>query len=83
MMGAILVALDKEPGTRPLGIEECWRRGFAKCVLKGCGDNTKAACGNTQLCAGLEAGIEGAFHAVVRGLRSMAPWSLESGRLMT
>ena len=35
MMGARLVALDKEPGTRPLGFGECLQRGFAKCVLKG------------------------------------------------
>ncbi|KAL7519316.1 hypothetical protein ACHAWF_000226 [Thalassiosira exigua] len=47
-------ALDKQPGVRPLGIGEIWRRAMAK-----------AACGSTQLCAGLEAGIEGAIHSVL------------------
>ena len=59
-----LVALDKCPGVRPVGIGEVWRRAIAKCVLGECGDDAKAACGSTQLCAGLEAGIEGAIHAV-------------------
>ncbi len=29
-----------------------------------CGSEGKAACGSTQLCAGLEAGIEGAIHSI-------------------
>ncbi len=29
-----------------------------------CSDDTKAACGSTQPCAGLEAGIEGVINAV-------------------
>ena len=37
---------------------------IAKCILKVIGDGAKAACGNVNLCAGLEAGIEGALHAV-------------------
>ena len=64
MMSCRLVALDKCPGTRPVGIGEIWRRLMAKCGLKVCGEDAKAACGSTQLCAGLEAGIEGALHAV-------------------
>ena len=59
-----LVALDKQPGVRPLGIGEIWLRAVSKCVLKDCGKEGKDACGSTQLCAGLEAGIEGALHAV-------------------
>ena len=59
-----LVALDKVPGVRPLGIGEIWRRAIAKCALVACGEDAKAACGSTQLCAGLEAGIEGALHSV-------------------
>eukprot|EP00804_Cyclotella_cryptica_P006584 CCRYP_008565-RA/>CCRYP_008565-RA protein AED:0.42 eAED:0.42 QI:0/0/0/1/0.33/0/4/0/373 len=58
-----LVALDKQPGVRPLGIGEIWLRAVSKCVLKDCGKEGKDACGSTQLCAGLEAGIEGALHA--------------------
>ena len=64
LMTCRLVALDKQPGVRPLGISEVWRRGLAKCILVICGEDAKAACGSTNLCAGLEAGIEGALHAV-------------------
>ena len=64
MMGARLCALDKQPGVRPLGIGEIWRRAIAKCALSVCGEDAKAACGSKQLCAGLEAGIEGALHSV-------------------
>ena len=63
LMSNRLLALDKCPGVRPVGIGEIWRRLLAKCVLKVAGGEAKEACGNTQLCAGLEAGIEGAVHA--------------------
>jgi len=59
-----LVALDKQPGTRPVGIGEIWRRLWAKVLLHVCGDQATQACGNFNLCAGLPAGIEGAIHAV-------------------
>ena len=64
MMANRLVALDKEPGTRPVGIGEIYRRLWAKCLLKAIGPQATAACGNLNLCAGLQAGIEGAIHAV-------------------
>jgi len=67
MMYCRLVALDKSPGVRPLGIGEVWRRAIAKCVLGECGNGAKAACGSTQLCAGFEAEIEGAIHTVTCG----------------
>ena len=57
------MALNKCPGIRPIGISEIWRRLLAKCVLKVAGAEAKDACGNTQLCASLEAGIEGVVHA--------------------
>ena len=41
--------LDKRSGVRP---------------LRAAGDKAKTACGNLQLCSGLEAGIEGATHTV-------------------
>ena len=59
-----LIALDKCPGVRPVGVGEVWRRLFAKSVIKVAGRQAKSACGTSQLCAGLEAGIEGAVHAV-------------------
>jgi hypothetical protein len=64
MMANRLVALDKQPGTRPVGIGEIYRRLWAKCLLKAIGSQATAACGNYNLCAGLQAGIEGAIHAV-------------------
>ena len=64
MMGARLCALDKQPGVRPLGIGEIWQRSIAKCAISIRGEDVKAACGIKQLCAGLEAGIEGALHSV-------------------
>ena len=64
MMANRLVALDKQPGTRPVGIGEIYRRLWAKCLLKAIGTQATTACSNFNLCAGLQAGIEGAVHAV-------------------
>ena len=72
-----LVALDKQPGVRPLGIGESWLRCVSKCVLRECGKEGKAACGSTQLCAGLEAGIEGAIHAVRKKAAAERSWNFE------
>ena len=47
-----------------MGIEKTLRRALAKLVMREAGEQAKTACGNLQLCAGLEAGIEGATHAV-------------------
>ena len=64
LMTNSLIALNKCPGVRPVGIGEIWRRLFAKCVLKITGTEAKEACGSAQFCADLEAGIEGAVHEV-------------------
>ena len=37
---------------------------MAKCLLKVAGPEAKSACGTTQLAGGLEAGIDGAIHAM-------------------
>jgi hypothetical protein len=58
------VGLDKQPGTRPLAIGEIWMRCVGKGLMHEAGDQAKLACGNVQLCAGLEAGIEASLHAV-------------------
>ena len=47
-----------------MGIGETLRRALAKLGMREAGDQAKTACGNLQLCAGIEAGIEGATHAV-------------------
>ena len=59
-----LVALDKMPGVCPVGIGETLRKALEKLVMRAAGDQAKTVCGNLQLCACLEAGIEGATHAV-------------------
>ena len=59
-----LVALAKNPGIRPIGIGDIWRRLFAKCNLQASGEAAKLACGSDQLCAGLSAGIEGGIHGM-------------------
>jgi hypothetical protein len=64
LMAGRLVALDKCPGVRPIGIGETWRRLAAKATLLSSGREAKELCGIDQLCAGLEAGIEGGIHAI-------------------
>ena len=49
---------------RPVVIGETLRWDLAKLVMSSAWDQVKTACGNLQLCAGLEAVIEGATHAV-------------------
>ena len=63
LMSDRLIALDKSPGIRPVGIGETWRRLLAKCLLRVSGQEAKVACGTEQLAGGVEAGIEGAIHA--------------------
>ena len=70
LMACHLVALDKRPGVRPVGIGETLRRALAKIVMRASGDQAKTAYGNLQLCEGLEAGIEGSTHAI--GQRRLA-----------
>ena len=47
-----------------MGIGETLRRALTKLVMRAAGEQANTACSNLQLCAGLEAGIEGATHAV-------------------
>ena len=47
-----------------MGIGETLRRLFAKCVMHVTGADAAKACGVDQLCAGLQAGIEGSIHAM-------------------
>ena len=64
LMACRLVALDKRPEVRPVRIGETLCRGLATLVMRAARDQAKTACGNLQLCTGLEADIEGATHAV-------------------
>jgi hypothetical protein len=59
IMDGRLLALNKSPGIRPVGIGETWRQLFAKILLLIMGDKAQEVCGIDQLCAGLQAGIKG------------------------
>ena len=64
MMACRLAALDKRPGVRPVVIGETLCRALDKLVMRADTEKAKTACGNLQLCTGLESGIEGATHTV-------------------
>ena len=51
-----------------MGIASVWNRAACKLALSSTELNAKAACESKQLCAGLEAGIEGAVHAMLEQL---------------
>ena len=59
-----LIALDKNPGARPIGIGETLRRIIARAVLSTFKDDILMAAGPMQLCAGQESGCEAAVHVM-------------------
>lgn len=63
LMSNRLIALDKCPGVRPIGIGQIWRRAMAKLVIAVAGPSAAKAAGTHQLCAGLSAGVEAGVHA--------------------
>ncbi len=64
LLASRLIALDKNPGVRPIGIGETPRRIIAKAVLRVTRGDIQDAAGSVQLCAGQIAGVEAAIHAV-------------------
>ena len=58
-----LIALDKNPGVRPIGVGETARRIIAKAILFVTRGDIQDAAGSLQLCAGQIAGAEAAVHA--------------------
>jgi len=59
-----LIALDKCPGVRPIGVGEVVRRIVGKAVLATVKMDILEAAGPLQLCAGQDAGCEAAIHAM-------------------
>ena len=59
-----LIPLNKNPGVRPISVCECLRRLVAKAVLSITGPYVREVTGVLQLCAGQDAGIEAAIHAM-------------------
>jgi hypothetical protein len=77
-----LIAMDKFPGVRPIGIGNVWRRLIAKCVLAVAGHSATTACGSDQLCAGLRAGTDGAIHGVSTLWNELEESDSDSGFLL-
>ena len=64
LMACRLIALDKNPGVRPIGIGDTARRIIAKSILNITRQDIQDAAGSLQLCAGQISGTEAAVHAV-------------------
>ena len=67
MTACRLIALDKCPGVRHIGVGETLRRLISKATLRVTRDIIQRAVGNLQLCGGQEAAFEAGIHAM-RGL---------------
>ncbi len=59
-----LIALDKCPGVRPIGIGETLRRIIGKTVCSVTRYDLNDTCDITQLCGGVRCGIKAAIHTV-------------------
>lgn len=64
LVASRLIALDKCPGVRPIGVGEVVRRVMGRAILAVLKDDIMRAVGPLQLCAGQEAGCEAAIHAI-------------------
>ena len=70
LLACRLIALDKCPGVRPIGICETARRIISKAVLQVTRTDLQDAAGSLQLCAGQIAGIEAAVHSMKEAFSS-------------
>ena len=61
--GCRLVALDKCPGVRPIGIGEVLRRITGRIIVNCISQDLASLGGNMQLCQGQKCGIEHAMHS--------------------
>ena len=65
-----LIALDKNPGVRPIGIGEVLRQIIGRTILKCIQLDLKLLGGNVQLCLGQKCGIEHAIHSLREAFNS-------------
>ena len=59
-----LIALDKSPGVRPIGVGEVARRIICKAILTILNADILDTVGPSQLCAGQDSGCEAAVHTI-------------------
>ena len=59
-----LIALDKHPGVRPIGVGETVRRIVGRAIATANSDDIQDAAGPLQVCAGHPSGCEAAVHAM-------------------
>ena len=72
LMASRLIALDKNPGVRPIAIGEVLRRIISKAVAMVTRSDIESICQADQLCSGVGAGIEAAIHCVRELFEDMA-----------
>ena len=58
LLACPLIALDKNPGNRPIGIGETIRRIMNKAILRITGSWIQEAAGTVQLCTGESPGVK-------------------------
>ena len=71
LLACRLIALDKHPGVRPIGVGDTARRIISKAVLSIVGPDIQDASGCQQMCGGQIAGIEAAVHATRSAFESV------------
>jgi hypothetical protein len=76
-----MLAGDKKPGVCPLACGEIWMRFWGDCLNTETKVGATTACGNVNLCAGLQAGIEGNLHAVHAVCLQSAGWKHDGGEV--
>ena len=64
LMMCRLIVLDKMTSIRPVCIGDIWHHLLVKCLFQVTGEEAEIACGASQLCGGIRAGIEAGIHAM-------------------
>ena len=63
-MACRFIALNKNPGVRPIGVAETLRRILDKTIISTISEDLQNVAGCIQLCAGQVLGIEATIHAM-------------------